>query len=237
MVGYLSSKAKVGGVLFEGSYAVLGGTFIGRGSLIGDACIIGYPIRASVKSLMKLNNLSLDDYDSVSGGSYIGVNAILRSNSIIYESVKIGDNFECGHGILIREKSVIGDNVRIGTGSIIDGDVSIGDDVNIQSSVYIPPRCIIESGVFIAPRVCFTNDRYPPSRRLLGVTVKRNAVLGANSTFISGVTVGEGAVVAAGAVVTRDVPPHVVVAGVPAKIISTTSNFNKKKRLWESVER
>ncbi|RLE55307.1 MAG: N-acetyltransferase, partial [Candidatus Methanomethylicota archaeon] len=100
--------------------------------------------------------------------------------------------------------------------------------------VYIPPKCIIGSDVFIGPRVCFTNDKYPPSSRLQGVIVENGAVLGANSTLISGIIIGENSVVAAGAVVTRDVPPNVVVAGVPARIICNVSDYLEKRRIWES---
>ncbi|RLE48429.1 MAG: N-acetyltransferase, partial [Candidatus Methanomethylicota archaeon] len=156
-----------------------------------------------------------------------------RSGAVIYENVRIGDNLETGHRVLVRENTVIGSNVRIGTNTIIDGGVRIGDDVNIQSSVYIPPRCVIEDGVFIGPRACLTNDRYPPSERLEGVVVKRGAVIGANSTLISGVVVGEEAVVAAGAVVTKSVPPRTVVAGVPAKPIGTFSEYCEKRARWE----
>ncbi|MCS7384231.1 MAG: N-acetyltransferase [archaeon GB-1867-097] len=231
---FVSPKAKVDHVFFEGSICILGESVIGEGSLIGDGCIIGYPVRSSVKKLINEGKASLTLYDSISSGSILGRNCIVRSGTIIYESVKVGDRLETGHNVLIREKTIIGNHVRIGTGSILDGDVIVKDNVNIQSSVYIPPKCIIGSDVFIGPRVCFTNDKYPPSSRLQGVIVENGAVLGANSTLISGIIIGENSVVAAGAVVTRDVPPNVVVAGVPARIICNVSDYLEKRRIWES---
>jgi acetyltransferase-like isoleucine patch superfamily enzyme len=231
---FISSKAIHKDVMLEGKCIILGRTKIGPNTIIGEGSIIGYPIKANIKELIRLRKeVNWLKYDEVSAGAIIGENSIIRSGTIIYEHVDIGDNFEGGHWILIRENTTIGKNVRIGTNTVIDGHVKIGDNVNIQTAVYIPPKCVIEDDVFIAPRVCFTNDKYPPSKRLCGVTVKRGAVLGANCTLISGITIGENAVVAAGAVVTKDVPSNVVVAGVPARIISTKKEFESKKSKWE----
>jgi len=230
---YISPRAYVADCVFEGGVAILGATRIGDGGFIGFGSIIGYPIRASLKLLISRRQVDFKYYDELSSGAIIGRNCLIRSGAVIYELVKIGDNLETGHNILIRENTRIGSNVRIGTGTIIDGGVEIGDNVNIQSSVYIPPKCVIEDDVFIGPRACLTNDKYPPSRRLEGVVVKRGAVIGANCTLISGVVIGEGAVVAAGAVVTKSVPPRTVVAGVPAKPIGTWNEYYEKRTCWE----
>ncbi|AEG18533.1 acyltransferase [Methanobacterium paludis] len=150
----------------------------------------------------------------------IGKNSLIRSNSIIYNDVEIGDNFQTGHGVTIREKTKIGDNVLVGTNSIIEGHCSIGDNVSIQSNVYIPTNTIIEDYVFIGPCACFTNDKYPirVDFDLKGPVIKRGASIGANSTFLSNVKIGEGAMVAAGAIVTHEVPPFFLAIGAPAKI-------------------
>jgi acetyltransferase-like isoleucine patch superfamily enzyme len=150
----------------------------------------------------------------------IGKNAIIRSNSVIYNDAEIGDNFRTGHGVTIREKTKIGDNVLIGTNSVVEGHCTIGSNVSIQSNVYIPTNTFIEDYVFIGPCACFTNDKYPIriDFELKGPKIRRGASIGANSTFLSNVEVGEGAMVAAGAIVTRDVPPHFLAIGAPAKI-------------------
>lgn len=149
-----------------------------------------------------------------------GKNPLIRSNSIIYNDVGIGDNFQTGHGVTIREKTTIGDNVLIGTNTIIEGQCSIGNDVSIQSNVYIPTNTIIEDYVFIGPCACFTNDKYPirVDFDLKGPIIKKGASIGANSTFLSNIEIGEGAMVAAGAIVTMDVPEYFLAIGAPARI-------------------
>ena len=119
---------------------------------------------------------------------------------------------------MIREKVRIGNNTLIGSHTIVDGHVTIGENVRIESGVYIPPYTTIGDNVFIGPYAVFTNDKYPMSKRLMGVVIRRNAVIGANAILIAGVEVGENSVIAAGSVVTKDVPPDTVV-GMPAKPI------------------
>jgi len=149
--------------------------------------------------------------------------------------VEIGDGVEFGHNVLVRELTKIGSRVRIGTQTIIERDVKIGDGAWIQSLVYIPNGTVIEEGVFIGPNAVITNDKYPPSRRLAPVVIRRGAVIGANATLVAGIEVGEDAVVAAGAVVTRDVPPGVIVAGVPARVIGKAEDYYKKKAVYEGA--
>ena len=150
----------------------------------------------------------------------IGKNYIIRSNSIIYNDVVIGDNFRTGHNVVIRENTNIGDDVLIGTNTVIEGDVIIGNDVSIQSNVYIPTNSVIEDNVFIGPCACFTNDKYPVriNYELQGPKVRRGASIGGNTTFLSNVEVGEGSIVAAGAIVIHSVPPFYLAIGTPARI-------------------
>ncbi len=150
----------------------------------------------------------------------IGNNYTIRSNSIIYNDVVIGDNFRTGHNVVIRENTNIGDDVLIGTNTVIEGDVIIGNDVSIQSNVYIPTNSIIEDNVFIGPCACFTNDKYPVriNYDLQGPKVRRGASIGGNTTFLSNVEIGEGAIVAAGAIVIHSVPPFYLAIGTPARI-------------------
>ncbi|RDD54259.1 MAG: N-acetyltransferase [Candidatus Korarchaeota archaeon NZ13-K] len=229
---YISKKASVDGVIFEGEATVLGPTVIGRGSIVGLYSVIGYPILRKLRE----SGAGLEVYDDISEGARIGERCLIRSNSVVYERVIMGNDVHTGHFVLIREDSWIGDGTLIGTSSVIDGKVRIGSGVSIQSGVYIPPMSLIGNRVFLAPFVVITNDKYPPSRRLLGVVVEDEAVIGANSVLVSGVRIGEGAVVAAGAVVTRDVPPGKVVMGAPARIVGTRDEYERKKRDYEGTQ-
>ena len=150
----------------------------------------------------------------------IGKDSIVRSGTVIYSGVKIGNNFRSGHNVLIRENSEIGDNVLVGTSSVIDGDCKIGNKVSIQTGVYITRYTMIEDSVFLGPFCVTTNDKYMKYGAVLkGPTIKQGARIGANSTIMPGITIGKGAIVGAGSVVTRDVPPYKVVMGVPAKVV------------------
>ena len=160
------------------------------------------------------------EYSLNSRPPVIGKNHTIRSNSIIYNDVVIGDNFRTGHNVVIRENTNIGDDVLIGTNTVIEGDVIIGNDVSIQSNVYIPTNSVIEDNVFIGPCACFTNDKYPVriNYELQGPRVRRGASIGGNTTFLSNVEIGEGSIVAAGAIVIHSVPPFYLAIGTPARI-------------------
>jgi acetyltransferase-like isoleucine patch superfamily enzyme len=136
----------------------------------------------------------------------------------------LGDNVQTGHHYLVREKTVIGSGTLIGSNVIIENECKIGNEVSIQSGVYIPTYCVIENNVFLGPNAVLTNDKYigykdPRNRGLEGVIIEEKASIGANSTILPGIRVGHHAVVGSGAVVTKDVEPNTVVAGVPAKVL------------------
>ncbi len=156
------------------------------------------------------------------GPARVGNDGIVRAFTIIYGDVTIGQGFKSGHHALIREHTRIGDYVLVGTASILDGHVTIGDFVSIQSQVYIPTHTTIGHYVFIGPNATLTNDKYPLRQResmtLEGPTIEDHVTIGANATLLPGVRIGEGAMVAAGAVVTRDVPPWSLAVGAPARI-------------------
>lgn len=148
----------------------------------------------------------------------IGDNALIRSGTIIYSNVEIGNGLRTGHRVLIRENCKIGDNVLIGTNSVLDGNCQVGNNVNVQTDAYITAYTTIEDDVFIGPRVVTTNDKYMfYGAKLAGPTIKKGAKIGANATLLPGVVIGEGTVVGSGAVVTKDVPAGMTVAGNPAR--------------------
>ncbi len=227
---FLSKKANLKGVSLEGDVTVIGPSSIGSGTVLGMYSVVGYPTYRKIRSLSEKD---LVFYDDLSEGAVIGENCFLRSHSVVYERAKIGNRVQTGHAVLIREDTIIGDGTVVGTHAVVDGRVIIGKNVSIQSGTYIPPESRIGDRVFLAPFVVITNDKYPASKRLLGVTVDNDAIIGANAVLISGVRIGEGAVVASGAVVTRDVPPRKVVIGVPARVVMDREEYERKKREYE----
>lgn len=162
----------------------------------------------------------------------------------IADSVQMGKNVKIHHPDLVNMyRCTIGDDTQIGPFVEIQGGVVIGKACKIQSHTFICDGVTIDDQVFVGHGVMFVNDMYPRATnedgsvqtaddwQLVTTHIKRRASLGSNATILGGVTVGEGAMVGAGAVVTKDVPDHAIVAGVPAKIIgygnqSESSNNN-----------
>lgn len=222
-------------MVLEGA-VILGSTRIKKGTVVFPYVIIGFPVRAKVREFMSspgFGGRELRDLDELSQGSKLGGYNIIRSFSVIYEEVETGDNVELGHHVMIREKTIIRENTIVGSGTIIDGRCVIGKNVSIQSGVYIPIGTEIGDNVFLGPRVVVTNDKYPVSRRLVSTVIEDNAVIGANAVLVAGVRIGEGAVIGAGSVVTHDIPPYKVAYGVPAQVVCSREEYERKKKIYE----
>lgn len=135
----------------------------------------------------------------------------------------VGDGTTIWHWVQVREGARIGGRCTIGKDAYIDAGVIVGDDCKIQNFATLYKGLVVGNRVFIGPHACFTNDMYPravsPDWKVIPTKVEDGASIGANSTVLCGITIGRNAMVAAGAVVTKDVPPHALVAGVPAKVI------------------
>jgi acetyltransferase-like isoleucine patch superfamily enzyme len=149
------------------------------------------------------------------------------------KNVKLGDNVRMWHFTYIGDGAEIGDNTKIGSLVHIDYGVKIGSDCKIEGSAYIPPLTVIGDGVFVGPGAIFTNDPFPMSPKMGGVTVEDGAVICAGAVLKAGIKVGAHSVVGMGSVVTRDVPPDVVVYGNPARVMYSLEEYLKKKREWE----
>jgi len=146
----------------------------------------------------------------------------VHPTAIVEEDVKIGKNTRIWHFVHVRRGARIGENCNIGKGVYIDKDVEIGNNVKIQNFVSVYHGVKIEDDVFIGPHATFTNDLYPRSFNedweLVPTLVKRGASIGANATIVCGIVIGEYAMIGAGAVVTKDVPPFGLVYGNPARL-------------------
>ena len=140
------------------------------------------------------------------------------------QSQNIGENTNVWQFCVILPNAIIGHNCNICSHCLIENDVVIGDNVTIKSGVQVWDGSIIGDNVFIGPNVTFTNDKSPRSKqyptRFPKTVIKNNASLGANATILPGITIGEFAMIGAGAVVTKNVKPHAIVVGNPAREIS-----------------
>ncbi len=235
---YLSRRAQLYTRLIAEDAVVLGPSVVGEDTILDRGVVVGYPSRASMRRVLAEGEPTGSLYellDRASRGSRIGRSCHLRPGTVVYEGSILGDRVETGHNVLIREEVVVGEGTLIGSYSVVDGRARIGRNVRIETGVYLPPGTVVGDNVFLGPFVVVTNDRYPPSRRLEGVVIEDNAVVGANAVLIAGIRVGENAVVAAGSVVTRDVPPNTVVRGVPARPVAKREEYEEKKRAWEQA--
>jgi len=152
--------------------------------------------------------------------------------NFISEKAKIGKNVKIWHFTYVGDDAEIGDNVKIGSLVHIDYDVKIGENSLIEGTVYIPPLTRIGKNVFIGPGAAFTNDPYPPCRKMIGVRIEDGVIIGSRAVIKAGVTVGKNSVVAMGAVVTKDVPPNMVVIGVPAREKYSREEYDEKQKQW-----
>lgn len=135
----------------------------------------------------------------------------------------IGEGTKVWQFVVILRGAKIGRDCNICAQTLIEGDVVVGDRVTVKSGVQLWDGLRIEDDVFIGPNATFTNDLHPRSKqykdKFLSTTVCKKASIGANATILPGIFIGEEAMVGAGAVVTKDVPPKAVVIGNPAQII------------------
>jgi len=150
----------------------------------------------------------------------------------VSSTARIGKNVKIWHFAYVGDQTEIKDNVMVGSLTHIDYKVKIGENTRIEGSVYIPPLTIIGRNVFIGPGATFTNDPYPMSPRMAGIIVEDGVIIGSRAVIKPGVTIGQNSVVAMAAVVTRDVPPDVVVMGHPARIKYSRTEYNKKQAAW-----
>ena len=159
-------------------------------------------------------------------------NVRIHPTASIDSDAKIGSGTTVWINVQIREKSTVGKNCVLSKDVYIDRNVSIGDECKIQNSVSIYDGVTIENQVFVGPNASFTNDKVPRAFNsdwtITKTLVKHGASLGANCTIICGVVIGEYAMVAAGAVVTKDIPPYTLVAGNPARVVANIDKLGNK---------
>jgi len=152
---------------------------------------------------------------------------LLGQFTAIFPDVTIGEGTRIGNFVMIRSQTSIGEGCTIGSYVDIEGDVTIGHHVSLQSGCYITRGVVIEDEVFCGPRVITMNDKRIVHRRpgltfvREGPRIERAARVGGGSVLLPGVTIGSNALVGAGSVVTKNVPPGAIVVGNPARVVGT----------------
>jgi acetyltransferase-like isoleucine patch superfamily enzyme len=200
-------------VIGRGAF-VLGTTRVGRGTRVLTGAIIGSPIAGT----------------AARNAAQIGHDCVVGSYALIEEGVKVSDGVQIWHHTILRTGTEIGSGSKIGSFTFVGKDCSIGRNVNVQSRAILSGKTKLEDLVFVGPGACTYNDKYPvwslqkpcDESMMEGPTVSRGAVIGGGALLLPRVRIGTGAIVAAGAVVTRDVRSFSVVAGNPAREIKAS---------------
>ena len=218
--------------MFDAGVHVAPGVVLGPGATIEPPAIVGKAPRGREEGELPL---------------HIGAGATIRAFTTIYAGSTFGERLQTGHGASVREDNEVGDDVSIGTHAVLEFGNRIGHRVRIHTGCFLE-LVTVEDDVFLGPHVVFTDDPHPmncPDYRRCkgGAVVRRLARIGANSTILPGVEIGEDSLVGAGSVVTRDVPPGMVVAGNPARVIKRVDElecwpgWHERPYLWEPYVR
>jgi UDP-2-acetamido-3-amino-2,3-dideoxy-glucuronate N-acetyltransferase len=200
-------------VTFGAHVIVHDGAVIGDGCVVDDHAILGKRPRLAGRSSARgeIGHLTLGERVTVCAGA------------IVFAGASIGDDAILGDQSFVRERSSVRPGSVVGRGSVVDNDVSIGARVRVQTNVYLTAFTVIEDDVFVGPGATTTNDdtmaRHDPDYALRGATLRRACRVGGAAVLTPGVEIGEEAFIAAGALVTRDVPARAVVMGVPARVV------------------
>jgi len=211
----IADDAQIGDGTRLGAHVVVhSGTVIGAGCEVQDGAVLGKPPKLARHSTAPRE-----------GGDPLVIEdgAVVCCRAIVFAGARIGPGAIVGDQAFVRERARVGAGSVIGRGSAVDNDVVIGERVRLQSNVYITAFSEIGDDVFVGPCAMTTNDdtmaRRSPDNPMEGARLRRACRVGGGAVILPGVEVGEEAFVAAGAVVTADVPARAVVMGVPARAV------------------
>lgn len=215
----VSPRAQLGSDVTVGPFTVIhDDVVVGNGTVIEGHCEIGHPTGLARGAPL-----------------IFGAKSLIRSHSIFYQGSTFGDGLVTGHRVTVRERTHAGESLQIGTLSDIQGHCEIGNFVRTHSNVHIGQKSKIHDFVWLFPYVVLTNDPHPPSNVCIGCEIETFAVIATMSVILPGVKVGEGALVAAHSSVGKDVLPHTVVGGSPAKFLCEASKIKLRDGSGQSA--
>jgi len=207
-----------------GNVVVHAGTRLGEGVRLQDGAVLGKPLALGPHS-----NAPRDEPAPLE----VGDGATICAGAVVLAGARIGPGAVVGDQAHVRERASVGAESAVGRGTQIDLEVTVGARVRVQTGCYIAGRSVVEDDVFVAPGVVTSNDRHATRHgtdyELEGALLRRASRIGAGAVLLPGIEVGEEGFVAAGAVVTRDVPARAVVMGVPARKVRDVGD----EELWE----
>jgi UDP-2-acetamido-3-amino-2,3-dideoxy-glucuronate N-acetyltransferase len=191
------------------------GTILGEGVTVHEHAVVGKQPVLSPRSTARRDPLP---------PTVIGAGTVVSTGAIVFAGSTIGERVILGDQSCVRERVAVGDDVVLGRGSLIENDTSVGAETTIQAGAYLTAYSTVEERVFVAPCVVTTNDNWMGRTEqrhgnVKGPTIRRGARVGGGAVLCPGIEIGEEAFVGAGAVVTKDVPPKVVVIGSPARVL------------------
>ncbi|MFH1884625.1 MAG: acyltransferase [Planctomycetota bacterium] len=197
-------------------------TIIGTNVTIFPGAVLGRPAISTKAQVRQTNDESLPPL-------IIGDNCVIGANVVLYRGTSIGNNCLLGDTACIREKVTIGDSSIIAMGVTINYDTSIGSRVKIMDNSHITGNMIVEDDVFISDLVASANDNSMGRevahnvpielRKRGGPIIRRHATIGQGACILPGIEIGENSIIGANAVVTKSIPKHVLVMGIPARVI------------------
>ncbi len=228
-------EARVGVGTTWGEYCVFGSNIVlGKNCRIGnhvvfhDDTVVGDDVRVDDHAVLGKLPMRAASSATTKDASFppltVGDGSIVGTGVVLYRGLKLGRKCLVADYATVREDVVIGDRTIVGRGVTVENECSVGRFVKLESECYITAYSTIEDRVFIAPGVITSNDNFvgrteARKKNFKGVTVKRGGRVGAGSVILPGKTIGEDALVAAGSVVTKDVPARKVVMGSPARVV------------------
>lgn len=234
-MNYISDKAVIGEKVAIGKFSVIEDRVV-----IGENCTIGHNVVIHEDTIIK-DNVRIDDNTVIGKIPMRSVNSIFKDEDklspciigegcligacvIVYRGAEIGDKTLVADGTAIRENVTVGERTIIGRGATIENFCTVGSNCKIQTNVYLTAYSTVEENVFIAPCVVTSNDNYAARSKerfgkFKGVTIKRGGRVGAGAVILPGKIIWEEGFVAAGALVTKDVPTRKIVIGNPARVL------------------